>query len=53
MLQATQQAKDNVLAVQRVAREAMGLSQAFHAGVVAGGVSQVVGVYPSQAEQTL
>ena len=53
MLQAAQQAKDNVLAVQRVAREAMGLSQAFHVGAVAGGVAQVVGAYPSQAEQTL
>ena len=53
MLQAAQQAKDDVLAVQRIAREAMGLSQAFHAGAVAGGVPQVVGAYPSQAEQTL
>jgi hypothetical protein len=53
MLQAAQQAEDDLLAVQRIAREAMGLSQAFHAGAVAGGATQIVGAYPSQAEQTL
>ena len=53
MLQAAQQAEDDILAVQRVAREATGLSQTFHAGAVTGGVPQVVGAYPSQAEQTL
>jgi hypothetical protein len=53
MLQAAQQAKDDLLAVQRVAREAMGLSQAFHAGATAAVATSVVGAYPSQAEQTL
>jgi len=38
MLQAAQQAEDDVLAVQRMVQEAMGLSQAFHAGAVAGGM---------------
>ncbi len=53
MLQAAQQAKDDLLSVQRVAREAMGLSQAFHAGAVAGGPPPTAGVYPSQAEKTM
>ncbi len=53
MLQAAQQAEDDLLAVQCVAQEAMGLSQAFHAGAVAGGATQIIGAYPSQAEQTL
>ncbi len=53
MLQAAQQAKDDHLSVQRVAREAVGLSQAFHAGAVAGGPPPTVGVYPSQAKKTM
>jgi hypothetical protein len=53
MLQAAQQAEDDLLAVQRVAQEAMGLSQAFHAGATAAVATSVVGAYPSQAEQTL
>jgi hypothetical protein len=53
MLQAAQQAKDNLLTVQRVAREALGMSQAFHAGTVLGGTPPTAGVYPSQAEKTL
>jgi hypothetical protein len=54
MLQAAQQAEDNTLTIQRVAREAMGLSQAFHAGAVAAGTgAPAIGAYPSQAEMTL
>jgi hypothetical protein len=53
MLQAAQQAEDDLLSIQRVAREAVGLSQAFHAGAVAGGPPPTVGVYPSQAEKTM
>jgi len=53
MLQAAQKAEDDLLAIQRISREAMGLSQAFHAGVVANGVPPAVGAYPSQAELTL
>ena len=54
MLQAAQQAEDDHLAIQRVAREAMGLSQTFHAGAVAaGGAAPAIGAYPSQAEMTL
>ena len=53
MLQAAQQAEDDLLAIQRISREAMGLSQAFHAGAVATGAPPAVGAYPSQAEMTL
>ena len=53
MLQAAQQAEDDLLAVQHVAREAMGLSQAFYAGAAAGGAPTIAGAYPSQAKQTL
>jgi len=54
MLQAAQQAEDDHLAIQRVAREAMGLSQTFHAGAVAGGgATPAIGLYPSQAELTM
>lgn len=53
MLLTAQQAKDNLLAVQRIVRKAMGLSRAFHAGAVAGGVTPVIGAYPSQDKQTL
>jgi hypothetical protein len=44
MLQAAQQAKDDLLSIQRVAREVMGLSQAFHAGAVAGRPPPTAGV---------
>ena len=53
MLHAAQQAEDDLVAVQRVAREAVGLSQAFHVSAGVGGQSPTVGVYPSQAEKTL
>ena len=49
MLQAAQQAEDNLVAVQRIAREAVGLSQAF----VAGGTNSGAAAFPSQAEKTL
>ncbi len=49
MLQATQQAKDDLVSVQCVAREAVGLSQAF----VSGGSSVAAAAYPSHAERTL
>ncbi len=44
-----QQAEDNLVSVQRVAREAVGLSQAF----VSGGLSVASAAFPSQAEKTL
>ncbi len=53
MLQAAQQAKDNLHSVHRVAREALGMSQAFHAGAVLGGTPPTAGVYLSQAEKKL
>jgi hypothetical protein len=49
MLQASQQAEDDLVSVQHVAREAVGLSQAF----VTGGTSVGVAAFPSQAEKTL
>jgi hypothetical protein len=52
MLQAAQQAKDNLHTIQRVARKAVGLSQAFHASAL-GGVPQGASAFPSQAEKTL
>jgi hypothetical protein len=52
MLKATQQAKDNLHAVQHVAREAVGMSQAFHAGRT-GGLPPTAGAFPSQAKKTL
>ncbi len=52
MLQAAQQAEDDLHAVQRVAREAVGMSQAFHASAT-GGVPIAAGAFPSQAEKTL
>jgi hypothetical protein len=53
MLQAAWQAKDDLLAVQRLVREALGMYQAFHAGMASGGTPHTAGVYPSQAEKTL
>jgi hypothetical protein len=52
MLQAAQQAEDDLHAIQRVAREAVGMSQAFHASAT-GGIQTVAGAFPSQAETTL
>jgi hypothetical protein len=52
MLQAAQKAEDNLHAIQRVAREAVGMSQAFHAGAT-GGIQTVAGAFPSQPETTL
>jgi hypothetical protein len=52
MLQAAQQAEDNLHAIQRVAQEVVGMSQAFHAGA-AGGIQTVAGAFPIQAETTL
>jgi hypothetical protein len=52
MLQAAQQAEDDLHAVQRVAREAVGMSQAFHASAT-GGVPIAADAFPSQAEKTL
>ena len=55
MLQAAQQAKDDFLTVTHVAREAVGLSQAFSATTTGGdlGNQATAGAYPSQAETTL
>jgi hypothetical protein len=55
MLQATQQAKDDFLTVTRVARKAVGLSQAFSATTTGGVGNQATAgaYYPSQAETTL
>jgi hypothetical protein len=52
MLQAAQQADDDLHAVQRVAQEAVGMSQAFHASATKG-VPIVEGAFPSQAEKML
>ncbi len=52
MLQAAQQAEDDLHVVQRVAREAVGMSQAFHASTT-GGVPIAAGAFPSQAKKTL
>jgi hypothetical protein len=52
MLQAAQQAEDDLYPVQRVAREAVGMSQAFHVSAT-GGVLIAAGAFPSQAEKTL
>jgi hypothetical protein len=49
MLQAAQQAEDTLVSVQRVTREAVGLSQAF----VSGGLNVASAAFPSQAEKTL
>ena len=55
MLKAAQSAEDDLIATQRIAREAMGLSQAFLANSPGGGglKSPIVGAYPSQAEDTI
>jgi len=55
MLQAAQIAEDDFLLITRVSREAVGLSQAFHASSPAGGGqgNPIVGAYPSQAELTM
>jgi hypothetical protein len=53
MLQAAQQAEDDLHSVQRIMWEVLGMSQAFHAGAVLGGTPPTAGVYPSQAKKTL
>jgi len=55
MLKAAQSAEDDLIATQRIAREAVGLSQDFLANSQGrGGLkSPVVGAYPSQAEDTI
>ena len=54
MLQAAQHAKDDFLTVTRVARKAVGLSQAFSATATGGvGNQATAGAYPSQAKTTL
>ncbi len=52
MLQAAQQAEDDLHTVQRIAREAVGMSQAFHASATRG-IQTIAGAFPSQAEMTL
>jgi hypothetical protein len=52
MLQAAQQAEGNYGSMQHIAREAIGLSQAFTAGTITGG-SPLTPAFPSQAETTL
>ena len=52
MLQAAQQAEDNLHAIQRGVREAVGMSQAFHASAT-GGIQTVAGAFPCQAKTTL
>jgi hypothetical protein len=52
MLQAVQQAKDDLHAVQCVMWEAVGMSQAFHASTT-GGLQTAASAFPSQAEKTL
>jgi len=55
MLKAAQSAEDDLIATQRIACEAVGLSQAFHANSQGGGglTNPIVGAYPSQAEDTI
>jgi hypothetical protein len=52
MLSAAQQAEDKYASTQRIAREAIGMSQAFPVGATSGG-SPHVPAFPSQAETTL
>jgi hypothetical protein len=55
MIQAAQLAEDNFLTTTRIAHEAVGLSQAFLTTSPGGGglSNPIVGVYPSQAEDTI
>ena len=55
MLQATQMAEDNFLLITRVSHEAVGLSLAFLSHLPGGGgfSNPIIGVYPSQAEDTM
>ncbi len=56
MLNAAQQAKDDFMMVTCVAREAVGLSQAFLANAMGGGVrpeDAAAGAFPSQAKTML
>jgi hypothetical protein len=52
MLKATQQAEDNFTSTQRIARDAIGLTQAFPAIAHATGSNQAMAL-PSQAKMTL
>ncbi len=52
MLQAAQQAEDDLHTVQHITREVVGMSQAFHAGAT-GGIQTVAGAFPSQANTML
>ncbi len=52
MLQAAQQAEDNLHTSQPVAQEAVDLSHAFYASS-SGGLPLAAGAFPSQAEKTL
>jgi hypothetical protein len=52
MLQAAQQAEDNLHAIQHIAREDVGLSQAFHASGM-GGVQPTAPAFLSHAKKTL
>jgi hypothetical protein len=52
MLQAAQQAEDDYGSTQRIAREAIGLSQAFPVGAKPGGPVRA-SAFPSQSETTL
>ncbi len=52
MLQAAQQAEDDYDLTQRIARKAIGLSQAFTAGAMTGG-PPLAPAFPNQAETTL
>jgi hypothetical protein len=56
MLKAAQQAEENFMTVTRVAPEAVGLSQAFPANAIGGGVypaGATAGAFLSQAKTTL
>ncbi len=53
MLQAAQQAEDNFASTQRIAQEAIGLSQAFPTNATMTGNTQQANVFPSQAKTTL
>ncbi len=53
MLQAAQQVEDNFASTQRIAQEAIGLSQAFPTNTTATGSTPQANAFPSQAETTL
>jgi hypothetical protein len=53
MLQAAEQAEDNFASTQRIAQEAIGLSQAFLTNATATSSTQQANVFLIQAETTL